>query len=117
MGWESEMKREVKVVVFDNLEYDGTDWPPQGAAGFMAWFWGKLESVPTEYLEAARIEVTPVPGYEGASHVNIEISYMRPETDEEGRQTEDVLRARAEATRKRELETLARLQAKYGSGT
>ena len=89
-------------------QYDG-DWPPKDAAGALAWFWAKLADVPTAFLSTARIEIGSEEGY-----TTIEISYVRPETNEEEAEREQQAAALADCRRANELRTLAALQAKYG---
>ena len=71
-------------------QYDG-DWPPKDAAGALAWFWAKLADVPTAFLSTARIEIGSEEGY-----TTIEISYVRPETNEEEAEREQQAAALAE---------------------
>lgn len=93
-------------------QYDG-DWPPDDAAGALAWFQAKLADVPLEFRSTARIEIDSEESY-GSSKATIEISYTRQETDEEEAQREQQAAALAERRRADELRTLASLQAKYG---
>lgn len=106
------MKIEKTVRVFFVERYDG-EWPPEGAAAFISWFQSKIESIPSEHRAAAKIEIDSVGGYEGAHYPSLEITYQRLETDEEenNRLAADDHRRKAEQAR--ELETLAKLQAKY----
>lgn len=93
-------------------QYDG-EWPPEDAAGFMAWFQKRLDDVPPECRDTARIDLDSTMRYD-SSYATIEFSYTRMETAEEEAEREQ--RAANEAARRQaqELRTLAELQAKYG---
>jgi hypothetical protein len=93
-------------------QYDA-DWPPEDAAGALAWFQQKLDCVPSEFRTTARIQIDSEESY-GSSKATIEISYTRPETDEEEAQRKQQAAAKADRQRADELRTLAALQAKYG---
>lgn len=93
-------------------KYDG-DWPPEDAAGALAWFQAKLDDVPQEFRGTARIGIDATESY-GSAYATIEISYTRPETDDEEAERERQAAARADRTRAEELQMLTALQAKYG---
>jgi hypothetical protein len=96
-------------------QYDG-EWPPEDAAGFMAWFQKRLDDVPPEHRATARIDLDSTSRYD-SSYATIEFSYTRMETDEEEAEREQQAAAQAERHRAQELRTLAALQAKYGKPT
>lgn len=108
------MLKQMRVVVFDKEEYDG-EWPPTDATECVAWFVGKLDMIPKEYRGAAKIEFDSVGGYEGSHYAHIDISYVRPETDNETKAREAEEQRLQEAQKAHELRTLAALKAKYGS--
>ena len=108
------MKREKQISKHIG-QYDD-EWPPEDAAGFMAWFHKRLDDVPPEHRATARIEIYSEENY-GSSKATIEFSYTRPETDEEEAERKREAAARAESHRAQELRTLAELQAKYGKPT
>lgn len=70
---------DVVVKVFDDYScYD----IPEDAAGFMAFFAEKLETIPDEYRHSAKIEVRAETCYDSAI-LAVEIYYYRPETEQE----------------------------------
>ena len=91
------------------LEQYDSEWPPEDAAGLMAWFQERINEVPLEHQETLRIEL-------GSDNncTTIEIIYARMETDEEEAAREQYVAEEAERRRVKELRTLAELQAKYG---
>ena len=95
------------------VNQDDGDWPPEDAAGAVAWFQAKIFDVPAEFRSGARIDIDSEESY-GSSEATIEFSYARPETDDEEVQREQQAATRAELRRADELRTLAALQAKYG---
>ncbi len=107
------MRREKRVIVFEEEKYDG-DWPPDDAAGYIAWFVEKLNSIPEEYRANATIEIGSRRSYEDISFATLEIYYTRPETDSEMAARKAEERRRQEAAKAEELRTLAALKAKYG---
>ena len=107
------MRKQARVTVFDKEQYDG-EWPPTDATECVAWFAGKLESIPAEYRATAKVEIESVPSYED-SYARIVIRYDRTETDDEMATREAKERQLQEAQKARELRTLAELKAKYGS--
>ena len=109
------MKQIITVTVFNEEQYGG-EWPPENAAGAIAWLSEKVESIPEAFRSTAKIEFDSVGGYEGSHHARIEITYTRPETDEEESDRMRVEEVRHQRQRASELDTLARLQAKYGKG-
>lgn len=108
------MRKQARVTVFDKEQYDG-EWPPTDATEYVAWFAGKLETIPPEYLATATVEIESVSSYEDNHYVRIAICYDRPETDDEMSAREANERSRQEAQKAQELRTLAALKEKYGS--
>ena len=76
--------------------------PPSKLMEFRDWLHTKIMEIPKEYLETATIEFDCDTSYD-SSYANIEISYERPETDEE----KD---SREYETRQRKLQELYRAQ-------
>lgn len=105
------MKQEKRIS--ETLEQYLGEWPPEGAAEFMAWFQKRLDDVPPEHRATARIELDSAIRYD-SSYVTIEFSYTRMETGQEEAEREQQAAAQAERRRAQELRTLAELQAKYG---
>jgi hypothetical protein len=101
-----------KTIIRTFKEY-GKDWPPEDATGLLAWFQSELDDVPAEFRDKARIDITSEEVYESSKAI-IEISYDRPETDEEMQERERFALAQQEQRRVSDLRTLARLQAEYG---
>lgn len=102
-----------RVVLFNAERYDG-NWPPEDAAGFLAWFQSIIEEAPDEYRDAVKIELDSVSGYEDSHYASIEVSYLRKETADEVAERLADYRARQQAEQAKELATLAALKAKYG---
>jgi len=100
------------IKIFDKEEYDG-DWFPEKASEFMAWFNEKLEQIPAEHRDAARIEIGSIASYEDSHYVTLEISYSRPDTEEEIAANELHMAYQAERRRKSEMQLLADLKSKY----
>lgn len=108
------MRKQTRVTVFDKEQYDG-EWPPTDATECVAWFAGKLETIPPEYRATAKVEIESVASYEDSHYARIVIRYDRPETDDEMEDREAEELRRQEAQKAQELRTLAALKAKYGS--
>ena len=108
-------KQEVQETVFNSSRYEGAGWPPEDPAGFVAWFQERIERIPAEYRATATIELGTQSGYYGDSSVSIEITYRRPETDEQfaARLAHDEAQNRSRTEQERA--TLAALLAKYGA--
>jgi hypothetical protein len=104
------MKQEKRIS--KTVEKYGSEWPPEDAAGFMAWFQKRIDDVPPERRATARIKLEYALEY-----ATIEISYTRMETDEEEVEREQQAAGRAWRRRAEELRKLAELQAKYGKPT
>ncbi len=106
-------KQMVQETVF-NGESFCDEWPPEDPKGFMAWFQAQINKIPPEHRDKAVIEIGTQSGYYGDSSANIEITYLRPETDEQFAsrlQREERDRQAAVGHEKR---VLAALLAKYG---
>lgn len=110
------MKNIIRITVLDKERYDG-DWPPEDAAGAIAWLSEKLESIPEAFRSTAKIEFDSVSSDEDSHYARIEITYSRPETDEEEAVRLANNRLAAEAQRSRELQQLEDLRRKYEGGT
>ena len=84
-AWLEELRKQnklqVREVVFSSLN-NVDKWPPEDPAGFMAWFQKHIDSIPKGHMHTANIEITSRICYGGIS-ADIEISYMREETDVE----------------------------------
>lgn len=111
-------KQMVQETVHDGGEYDSNGWPPEDPARFMAWFQERIDRIPAEHRQNAKIEFSSEGDYCGGHSPHIEITYLRPETDDQfaSRVQREAQQAEFDARRKEHHEraTLAALQAKYG---
>lgn len=105
------MKKQIDVIIFDEEQY-ADEWPPEDGKEFIAWFIGKVETIPEEHRATAKIEISSVNSY-GDAYGSIEIGYNRPETDEEEERREEQERRIRANQKDRELKKLAALKAKY----
>lgn len=113
-------RQTTRVVVADQEQYDG------GPIDFGGYSDGSLlrvigalqvvlDSIPAEFRASARCEINSTGGYEGSHSAHVEVTYTRPETDEEvvARLEEQSIVAMMKEREGRAQ--LAQLQAKYGS--
>jgi hypothetical protein len=98
-------------------EQHTSDWPPEDAQGALDWFASKLARVPTEHRASARISIGSQGSYDGDYCATITITYDRPETDAEMARRDHQQALFVARKRTLELQALAALQAKYGSGS
>lgn len=103
------MKKKIIVTVFDNHQYEG-DWPPENAVEAISWFQEKINSIPVEFRDTAKIEIEGIESYD-CSYVNIEITYTREETDAELATRKAHEYEAAERAKQRDLQKLAELKA------
>src|SRR5579864_1132178 len=73
---------EKEVHVFRQEQYDG-EWLPEKLSDAIAWLQEKLEIVPNEYRDSAKIEIDSVSSWKDSHYASIEISYQRPPTEAE----------------------------------
>ena len=104
-------KKMVQETVFNGGQYESDGWPPEDAPGFIAWFQERIDRIPVEHRAAANISLESEGGYYGEHHAHIEITYLRPETDDQfaarlEREKRESLRNAAEQER-RERQMLA----------
>lgn len=104
-------KKMVEVVVFDDERY-GREWPPEDAAGALAWLQSKIAEVPSECMASARIVFGSTVCYD-SEYATIRITYQRPETDAELADRAANAKREAERVQQVELRQLAVLVAKY----
>ena len=102
------------VDVFKKEQYDG-EWPEENAIKFLAWFEEKINSIPKEFKDSAKVELEAVSSYGGCAYASIEIYYYRPETDEEEIARKAKEQNKAELQKQRELRQLEELKRKYGA--
>jgi len=48
--------RDIEIVIFEQEEHDG-EWPEENAAKFIKWFSDKVNTIPIEYRDSAKIEL------------------------------------------------------------
>lgn len=79
-------ERETKtIMIYDSERYGGNAlWPPRNLAEFVTWASQKLTEIPEQYRSQAAIEIDARLDYDDAE-ARIEITYKRPETDDERR--------------------------------
>lgn len=106
------MKQQVRVVVFNKERYDG-DWPPEVAVDFLRWFQDKVQSIPPEYRDNAKVEIDATGGYEGSYYATIEITYERSETDAEYAARLEGARRATDDRQRQERALYEQLRAKY----
>lgn len=106
------LRRTVTVTAFSAEQYDG-DWPPTNAEAGLAWFAAKVALVPEEFRAQAQLEIDATTRYDSAYAV-INLTYTRPETDEELIARLHAEKARDQQRREAELQQLAALSRKYG---
>ena len=116
--WPSEIdalviRQEIREAVVSAEAYD-PDFPPSDLAGFIAWAEGLLDDIPEEYRATATVEIGSVGSYYDSHYANIEVTYRRPETDEEWEARKKSVMDRANAAEEEERRILAQLKAKYG---
>lgn len=95
-----------------NVRIPVTEYLPENAGEFLLFWAKKIDEVPAEYRDTATISVEAVTSY-GDLEVEVEISYERPSTLAEIEQRKADANRQAGFKARRELETLARLKAKY----
>jgi len=98
----------VTVSVFDTEQYCKS-WMSENLMEAVEWLKSKLESVPEEFRHSAKIEIGSVGSWEDSHYATIEITYERPETDDEMRARDAHYKARREqvtADMKRQYEQL-----------
>jgi hypothetical protein len=101
-----------KVMIFDSYEDDIYDIP-ESPDEFLSFWKSKLNLIPEEYRSTATIEYSAKSDYD-VPYLVVELSYQRPENEEEKMrriQAENKIRS---DIRQRDLRQLAELKEKYG---
>jgi hypothetical protein len=108
-------RQQVQEIIFYGSKFGGDGWPPEDPAGFMAWFQECIDRIPRAHRATARIEIGAQSEYYGESAANIEITYMRDETDDQF--SARLQRDKAHQQRKiaEEKRMLSALLAKHGA--
>ena len=103
----------IRIVVIETQggsnEYD---WPPEKAEEFLAWFERHLNTIPPEHRASARIEFD-VRYIDEDVEPRLEISYTRPETEQEQKDRYKKARREESSLEFSERRELARLKEKY----
>ena len=108
-------RQKVQVTVFNGSQYEQDGWPPEDAAGFLAWFQKRISAIPAEHMAKAKVEITAQREYYDDVSTNIEITYLRDETDAEMQSRLAAEKRRKDAIEASERAMLAGLQQKYGA--
>ena len=105
----------IKIEVFKKelFDYDGV-WPEENAVKFLAWLEEKINSIPKEFRNSAKVDFEAEPGYAENASATVEIHYYRPETDEEEIARKAKEQNRAELRKQQDLRQLEELKLKYG---
>jgi hypothetical protein len=82
---------------------------PEKASEFMAFWQSKLDKIPDEFIDSARIEVEANSYYDSVT-LDVEITYVRPETDGEMETRECQEKQRADRDKKRKIEAYNKLK-------
>jgi hypothetical protein len=82
---------------------------PEKATEFMAFWQSKLDKIPDEFMDSARVEVEAESYHNGAS-LDVEISYVRPETDSEMESREYQEKQIADRNKERKLAAYNKLK-------
>ena len=75
------MREDIAITVYEQEAFSGFDIPEK-ATDFIEFWQSKLAMVPAEFIDSARIEFEAEEYCESAT-VNVELYYVRPESDEE----------------------------------
>jgi len=86
---------------------------PTRAIEFMKFWQDKIDQIPSEHMETARVEIDS--DYDQGS-IDVEISYRRIETDYECTERMEREQHFSNQRKNKDLKLLAELQAKYGTG-
>lgn len=103
----------VTVIVYQGEQYDDGFPDLCRLIDVIGWLNDLLQSIPSEFRGDAKCEIDSRSGWEGSHYATIEISYRRPETDEEMVQRHAKERARIDVRAAEEIAALKALKAKY----
>lgn len=105
------MKEKFKVTVYTSRLFH-YNIPPD-PKDFIDFWLDEFELIPREFKDSASVELEPGYDYGDLPYIDVTVSYLREETDEE-EQTREKLAATAEKVREmHERSRLAQLKAKY----
>ena len=113
----TEKRQNITIMVHGGAWWDFMPyWPSTTQVfDFVDWLNGVVEKIPEEYRANAEIEIDSIGGYEGEHHAEVNISYERPETDEEMATRLDNERRQRINSEAREREEYERLKLKFWS--
>jgi hypothetical protein len=97
--------------VFSSEKYDA-DWIPDNLLKAISWLNAKLAEIPAEFRQTAELCIDASSFYDSATP-SIEISYTRPQNDEDVREEEEQLAQSLARQQRDEMEQLRRLRIKY----
>lgn len=98
-------------MIFSSYE-DDTDLIPESLDGFIDFWKSKLNIIPEEYRSAAKIEYRAESDWD-CPYLVVELSYERPENEEEKVRRKDDEDKRKAEVRSAELRKLEKLKKKY----
>lgn len=102
------MKQKKQIKAYE-LGYDDI---PEKADEFIRFWQDKINMVPEEFRDTAKIEMEAEESY-GCATFEATVSYIRSETDKEERSREKRAQDSQESIKRRELADLAKLKLKY----
>ena len=108
----NQMKR---IEHFKETQY-GSDWPNEKLTKAVGWFQKQLNSIPADFRDSATLDIdTEFDEYSEYKRACIRIIYYRPETSDEYNERVALVDKQETERKKRDLQLLAELQAKYGA--
>jgi len=102
------MSNDKKIVVYKDENLSA----PEDADDFLAFFIEKIASIPAEFRASAYIELEADERW-GAAYIGVEISYRRPESEEDIQKRKRLEEEQAAEREKRQLDTYNRLKKIY----
>lgn len=105
------MREEKKIIVFEENDIQDI---PSNPEEFLDYWKLKFNLIPPEYKNNAYIELIGRTRWEDDDCLDVEIYYIRPETDEEYTKRLDMERLAEFQQEEREREQLRKLKEKYG---
>lgn len=111
------MKKPIIITVYNRKFSDSMeDWPPESAILALGWFSKKLNEIPAQYADSARVVFCPAYTKQAAD-CRIRIYYTRMETEEESIAREQAEAAAADADidleRRNSLAQIVAFQSKF----
>ena len=101
-----------KVIIYDT-DRPNDQYPPENLGELIPWLYRKLISIPIEFHDSATVEMG-AGDVDGWPELFVEISYERPETDEETGARLAQEQATNDRQLRRALETIQRIKAQNG---